>query len=89
MRKSIILLCLVLRLLALAQQNASRGGASSTSALLQQALSAVAGMQADVNMLRDLTTRQNLRIETLEHELAERDQKIARLESLCASHDET
>ena len=85
MRKSIILLCLVLPLLALAQQNASRGGASSTSALLQQALSAVAGMQADVNMLRDLTTRQNLRIETLEHELAERDQKIARLESLCAT----
>ena len=87
MRKSIILLCLVLPLLAFAQQNAPRGGAASTSALLQQALSAVAGMQADVNMLRDQATRQNLRIETLEHELAERDQKIARLESLCATQN--
>ena len=87
MRKSIILLCLVLPLLAFAQQNAPRGGATSTSALLQQALSAVAGMQADVNMLRDQATRQNLRIETLEHELAERDQKIARLESLCATQN--
>ena len=85
MRKSIILFCLVLPLLAVAQQPPARQG-SNANALLQQALSAVAGMQADVNMLRDQAARQNLRIEALEQELAERDQKIARLESLCATH---
>ena len=84
MRKSIILFCLVLPLLAVAQQPPARQG-SNANALLQQALSAVAGMQADVNMLRDQAARQNLRIEALEQELAERDQKIARLESLCAT----
>ena len=84
MRKSIILFCLVLPLLAVAQQPPARQG-SNANALLQQALSAVAGMQADVNMLRDQAARQNLRIEALEQELAERDQTIARLESLCAT----
>ena len=86
MKKHLILcLCLAFSLAAFTQQTPPRGGAPSTNALLQQALSAVAGMQADVNLLRDETTRLKLRVESLEHELAERDQKIARLESLCAT----
>ncbi len=85
MKKTIILLlCLAIPFLAQAQQHNQRSG-SNAAALLQQALSAVAGMQADVNLLKDETTRLNLRIETLEQELAERDQKIARLESLCVA----
>lgn len=82
MKKHLILcLCLAFSLAAIAQQPAQR----NASALLQQALSAIAGMHADVNMLKDETTRLNLRIEALEQELAERDQKIARLESLCSA----
>lgn len=85
MKKHLILcLCLAFSLATFAQQPASRNNAN-TAALLQQALSAVAGMHADVNMLKDETARLNLRIEGLERELAERDQKIARLESLCAA----
>ncbi|MBQ4480558.1 MAG: LysM peptidoglycan-binding domain-containing protein [Victivallales bacterium] len=88
MKKHLILcLCFAFSLTAFTQQASPRGGANSANALLQQALSAVAGMQADVNMLRDETTRLKLRVEALEHELAERDQKIARLESLCATQN--
>ena len=77
----ILCLCLAFSLTTIAQQPAQR----NATALLQQALSAIAGMHADVNMLKDETTRLNLRIEALEQELAERDQKIARLESLCSA----
>ena len=77
----ILYLCLAFSLTTIAQQPAQR----NATALLQQALSAIAGMHADVNMLKDETTRLNLRIEVLEQELAERDQKIARLESLCSA----
>ena len=81
-KTAILLFCIAFSFAASAQQPATR---SNAAALLQQALAAVAGMQADVNLLKDETTRLNLRIETLEQEIADRDQKIARLESLCAA----
>lgn len=81
-KTAILLICIAFSVAANAQQPATR---SNAAALLQQALAAVAGMQADVNLLKDETTRLNLRIETLEQEIADRDQKIARLESLCAA----
>ncbi|MBO4619483.1 MAG: LysM peptidoglycan-binding domain-containing protein [Victivallales bacterium] len=78
-----LLLCLALAFSVNAQQQPAQQ--RNAAALLQQALAVAAGLQADVNMLKDETTRLNLRIEALEQELAERDQKIARLESLCAA----
>ena len=77
-----LLLCIALALSVNAQQPAQQRNAA---ALLQQALAVAAGLQADVNILKDETARLNLRIEALEQALAERDQKIARLESLCAT----
>ena len=87
MKKTTFLaLCLVFSFVASAQQNGARP-AGNAAALLQHALAAVAGMKADVNSLQDSTARLNLRIEELERQIAERDQKIARLENLCATQN--
>ena len=83
---AIFTLCIAFSVAAFAQQPPQRTG-SNAATLLQQALSAVAGMKADVNSLQDETRRLNLRLEELERQIAERDQKITRLETLCATQN--
>ncbi len=88
MRKFVVCTAFLVLTATLAFGQAAGGQGGGTNAAVQRALTAVAGMSADINSLQDANRRLNGRIEELEDNNAALERRLEELRKLCVSLNE-